>query len=338
MGEVEKKDHYKERPLYYYKIGNGNKVLFLNFGIHGYEDAWSKDGVELTKLSKNLIQTLSNDNAQNGLNDWLVVVVSSSNPDGVLDGWSNNGPGRTQISQSIDLNRSFPTYFTQKYSSRYYSGLSPLEATEAKALANLVDQYSESSAHMALVDVHGWLNKTIGDPSLSKNFDTNFDMQNELISKWANGFLISYAHSKGALVTLLELPMPSSLSSIEKDEYANKIYDSVKSIIINGDGFEITNSNAKVNTDLLNVRITTSTNSDVIGSYNKEDNIKVLGKVGDWYQVNLGNDYGYIYKDYIDILSTDEDNKNIEMQKNNRKFNIKNYYRKFFNKLFIRIF
>lgn len=321
------------RGLYYYKIGNGSKTLFLNFGIHGYEDAWSKDGEELTKLAKDLIQRLSNDNMTNGLNEWQAIVVPSSNPDGVLDGWTNNGPGRTQVSQKIDLNRSFTTYFTPQYSERYYTGSIPLVAPEAKALATLVDQYSVSSNHMALVDIHGWLNQTIGDPSLSKAFNINFNISNQLISKLTNGYLISYAHSKGALVTLLELPMPNNLKSIESNQYANKMYNSVKSIIVNGDGFEVMNVEGNVNTDLLNVRITTSINSNVIETYSRGEKIKILGKVGDWYQVNLDKDYGYVHKDYVGILSDNSNiknnNRNRETQRNYKKFDIRKLWSKF---------
>ena len=297
------------RSLYYYKIGSGDKVLFLNFGIHGYEDAWSKDGEELTKLAKDLIQRLANQNASGGLNGWTVVVVPSSNPDGVLDGWTNNGPGRNQVSQKIDLNRSFPTYFKAQYNSRNYTGSTPLAAPEAKALASLVDQYSSSSSHMDLVDVHGWLNQTIGDPSLGQAFDSNFGISNQLMSTAAQGYLISYAHSKGALVSLLELPMPSSSASIQNNGYANKIYNSVNSIIKNGDGFEKMDAEGQVvNTNSLNIRITTSTNSNIIGSYSSGTKVKILGRIGDWYQVNSSAGYGYVHKNYINILSNNTNN------------------------------
>ena len=299
------------RPLYYYKIGTGKKVLFMNFGIHGYEDAWSKDGEELTKLAKNLTERIAKDNAANGLNGWSVVIVPSANPDGVLDGWTNNGPGRNQVSKKIDLNRSFPTFFTPQYNARNYTGPEPLAAPEAKALANLVSQFSESSSHMSLVDVHGWLNETIGDPSLGKAFDSNFGISNKLMSKAANGYLISYAHSKGALATLLELPMPSSSASIQNNGYANKLYNSVKSIIKNGDGFEIMNAEGQVyNTNSLNIRITTSTNANIIGSYSGGTKIKILGKVGDWYQVKSSAGYGFVHKDYVKILSNNTNNNN----------------------------
>ena len=299
----------KGRPLYYYKIGSGDKVLLLNFGIHGYEDAWSKDGEELTKLAKNLIERVAKDNASSGLNGWTVVIVPTSNPDGVLDGWTNNGPGRTQVSQKIDLNRSFPTFFTPQYSARYYTGSTPLAAPEAKALASLVDQYSSSSSHMALVDVHGWLNQTIGDPSLGQAFDNSFGISNKLMSTSASGYLISYAHSKGALATLLELPMPSSSASIQNNGYANKLYNGVKSIINNGDGFKTMNVQGQVTgTNSLNIRITTSTNSNIIGSYSNGTKINILGKVGNWYHVKSSAGYGYVSADYIKILSNDTSN------------------------------
>ncbi len=252
---------------------------------------------------------VSKDNAANGLNGWSVVIVPSANPDGVLDGWTNNGPGRNQVSKKIDLNRSFPTFFTPQYNSRNYTGPEPLAAPEARALANLVSQFSESSSHMSLVDVHGWLNETIGDPSLGKAFDSNFGISNKLMSKAANGYLISYAHSKGALATLLELPMPSSSVSIQNNGYANKLYNSVKSIIKNGDGFEIMNAEGQVyNTNSLNIRITTSTNANIIGSYSNGTKIKILGKVGDWYQVKSSAGYGFVHKDYVKILSNNTNN------------------------------
>ena len=318
----------KGRPLYYYKIGSGEKVLFLNFGLHGYEDAWSKDGEELTKLAKNLIERVVRDNVSGGLNGWTVVIVPSSNPDGVLDGWTNNGPGRTQVSQKIDLNRCFPTFFTPQYSARYYTGSTPLGAPEAKALASLVDQYSASSSHMALVDVHGWLNQTIGDPSLGKAFNTSFGISNKLMSTSASGYLISYAHSKGALATLLELPMPSNSASIQNNGYANKIYSGVKSIINNGDGFEVMNVEGQVNTSSLNIRITTSTNSNIIGTYSNGTKIKILGKVGDWYQVNSSAGYGYVHKDYVKILN----NENNEELKANLSAFLDSAYKKAFNR------
>ncbi len=300
----------KGRPLYYYKVGSGDKVLLLNFGIHGYEDAWARDGEELTKLAKNLIEKLAKDNAAGGLNGWTVVIVPTSNPDGVLDGWTNNGPGRAQVSQKIDLNRSFPTFFTPQYSARYYTGPTALAAPEAKALASLVDQYSSSSKHMALVDVHGWLNQTIGDPSLGKAFNNSFGISNKLMSTSASGYLISYAHSKGALATLLELPMPSSQASITNNGYANKIYSGVKSIINNGDGFEVMNAEGQVTTNSLNIRITTSTNSNIIGTYKNGAKITILGKVGNWYQVKSSAGYGYVSADYVKILSNNTNSGN----------------------------
>ena len=298
------------RPLYYYKVGSGDKILMVNFGIHGYEDAWARDGEELTKLAKNLIERVAKDNSSGGLNGWTVVIIPTSNPDGVLDGWTNNGPGRAQVSQKIDLNRSFPTFFTAQYSARYYTGSTPLAAPEAKALASLIDQYSGSSSHMALVDVHGWLNQTIGDPSLGQAFDNSFGISNKLMSTSASGYLISYAHSKGALATLLELPMPSSQASITNNGYANKIYSGVKSIVNNGDGFQVMNAEGQVNTSSLNIRITTSANSNIIGTYKNGTKITILGKVGNWYQVKSSAGYGYVSADYVKILNNNTNSGN----------------------------
>lgn len=77
----------KGRPLNAYKIGSGNKVLFAGFAIHGFEDAWNNDGLELVKIGNKLIEDLAQYKRDNGnLHGWTVYVVPCMNPDGVIDG------------------------------------------------------------------------------------------------------------------------------------------------------------------------------------------------------------------------------------------------------------
>ena len=105
--------------------------------------------------------------------------------------------------------------------------------------------------------------------------------------------------------------MPSSSASIQNNGYANKLYNGVKSIINNGDGFKTMNAQGQVTgTNSLNIRITTSTNSNIIGSYSNGTKINILGKVGNWYQVKSSAGYGYVSADYIKILSNDTSNGN----------------------------
>lgn len=43
------------RDLVYYRIGTGNKHLILNFAIHGFEDNWYYDDIELVNLAGSVL-------------------------------------------------------------------------------------------------------------------------------------------------------------------------------------------------------------------------------------------------------------------------------------------
>ena len=114
----------KGRDLEYYRIGHGKKVLFSVFGVHGYEDAWSGDSQELKIIAEKSVNRLRSEYNTKGidLSEWSVYIIPSANPDGRIDGWTNNGPGRTTVTTKNDINRSFPTGFSPFYSARNYTG------------------------------------------------------------------------------------------------------------------------------------------------------------------------------------------------------------------------
>lgn len=221
------------RNLYYYKIGSGKKTLLMNFAIHGYEDAFNRDGEELVKISKGIINRLSKDYDGKGLKDWSIYIIPTANPDGILDGYTKNGPGRCQISEKIDINRSFPKDFSVKNNSRNYTGSKPLIAPEAKALANLVSNLGSKSRDFVVLDVHGWLNETIGDNKIGKYFGNEFGFKNLPLTNNAEGYLINYAKSKGADVSLIELPKPSSKADIANRNFEGKLYKGLINLLKN---------------------------------------------------------------------------------------------------------
>lgn len=116
------------RPLNAYKIGNGSKILFAGFAIHGFEDNWFRDGEALVKIATELVHKFAGYNQTNGMHGWSVYIAQCMNPDGVIQGVTNNGLGRCAVASGIDLNRSFPTGFVVRIDSRYKTGSSPLGA------------------------------------------------------------------------------------------------------------------------------------------------------------------------------------------------------------------
>ncbi|MGL4989602.1 MAG: SH3 domain-containing protein [Sarcina sp.] len=292
------------RPLYYYKIGNGSKTLFANFAIHGYEDSWAQDGYQLSRMAKQLIEKFNQKNKTSGLGDWSVIIIPTSNPDGILDGWTNNGPGRTQVSHKIDLNRSFPTYFKRESGSRNYTGSSPLIAPEAKSLANLVAKTSRESKDMVLLDVHGWLDMTIGDPQIGKYFINNLGLdRNSGYKGTGNGYFVSYGHAQGAEVSLIELPDTKSQSQFDSRDYVGKMYTAMNQVMNNGTGLTMmSKTGVVVNTSNLNIRSGATTEGDRLGSLSQGESVNIVGSINGWYKIHKpGIGYCYVSSDYVKI-------------------------------------
>lgn len=221
------------RNLYYYKIGHGKRTILMNFAIHGYEDAFNKDGYELANMAKGIIKNLAKDYKDLELEDWSIYIIPTSNPDGILDGQSNNGLGRCQISKGIDLNRSFPVDFLVNESKRNNTGEKPLLAPEGRALADLTSKLSKRGKDFIVLDVHGWLNETIGDFSVGKYFDREFGFKNKLPQNAANGYFITYAKSLGAKTSLIELPKPSGKADIKNKDFQGKLYKGLVNLMKN---------------------------------------------------------------------------------------------------------
>ncbi|MGL4990252.1 MAG: M14 family zinc carboxypeptidase [Sarcina sp.] len=222
------------RGLYYYKIGSGSKILLLNFAIHGYEDSWMQDGFTLTQIGESVIKSLSEKQSGSGLNGWSVYVIPSSNPDGLIDGYTNNGPGRTQVSQSIDMNRDFKgPGFKPTSNPRNRTKSTPETAPEVKALANLVTQLKEKSSNLIVIDTHGWLNFTAGNSGVAKYFDSSYGLSNMQPKVYDGGYLVGYARSIGARETLVELPNPGNPAGAASRGYNQKMINAVNNIIKN---------------------------------------------------------------------------------------------------------
>ncbi|MGT2616555.1 M14 family zinc carboxypeptidase [Clostridium perfringens] len=223
----------KGRDLEYYRIGHGKKVLFSVFGVHGYEDAWSGDSQELKIIAEKSVNRLRSEYNTKGidLSEWSVYIIPSANPDGRIDGWTNNGPGRTTVTTKNDINRSFPTGFSPFYSARNYTGPTALGSPEAKALYSFINKTMEGATEKVLLDVHGWENKTIGNPSVARYFDNEFGFRN--INKYPGGFVITYGNAIGAKSVLVEFPVPYSHQDILRRDFSGKFSNGLVNILLN---------------------------------------------------------------------------------------------------------
>ena len=200
--------------LKYYQIGKGSKHLFTTFSIHGFEDSYDKDGTELTYIADEFFNYLKNNMSDELVNEWTIYILPVVNPDGQYDGWTNNGPGRTTVyswapgNQGIDMNRCFPVGYTRAYSQRNYNGTEPLQAYEAQSLRDFI--LSNTGNQNIVIDVHGWLNETIGDNDLGQYYRNELGIS-EHIGTYGNGYLIQWARTiPNTKSMLLELPQVNS--------------------------------------------------------------------------------------------------------------------------------
>ncbi len=202
--------HYLE----YYQIGKGAKHLFLNFSIHGFEDSYSNDGSELTYMANEFWEYLKNNITDELVNEWTIYIIPVSNPDGQYDGWSHSGPGRTTVyswapgNKGIDMNRCFPVGYTRAYSNRNYNGTEPLQAYEAQSLRDLI--LNNTGSQNIVIDIHGWLNETIGDDGIGRYYRNEFGISTH-IGTYGAGYFIQWARSiPNTRSMLLELPQVNS--------------------------------------------------------------------------------------------------------------------------------
>ncbi|MEQ8197511.1 MAG: M14 family zinc carboxypeptidase, partial [Clostridiaceae bacterium] len=215
------------RPLVAHKIGNGTNSLVMVCAVHGYEDNWDKDGIELVNIGHDLISAL----ASSGTNGWSVYVIPCANPDGLSEGYTNNGPGRCTIVGGVDINRDFPVGFTPYGIPRYWTNSTPLSVPESSKLSEFIQGVKNNTfGEMVVIDLHGWQGATIGNPEIGQYFINQFGFGQR--SGYGNGYLIAWANSIGAKAALIELPQNTySHDDVVNNGYSQKLINSVTSLI-----------------------------------------------------------------------------------------------------------
>ena len=193
------------RPLYVtaMEVPNPSKVVLITFGIHGYEDGYARDGQVLVNMG---IATIGYFTAHpEELKTTSLFVVSVANPDGLIDGWTNNGPGRTQVSMGVDVNRDFDYYWVRMTNPRNKT-LAPFSSNEANALKSLVLSIHPTD----VIDVHGWENTTFGSPELCRYFQQSLGIGYKGGLIGVPGYFSSWATMYAQRTALIELANPST--------------------------------------------------------------------------------------------------------------------------------
>lgn len=300
----------KGTALKYYKIGNGENVVFAIFEQHGWEDAWAFDGVQLINIAQSVIQNLSSTGISQ---NWTLYIVPYANPDGITHGFTNNGPGRSTVTTKIDMNRCWPAEFQANYTSRNYTGDTALGAPEAVALKSFIESNIGTNQKI-IIDIHGWLNKTYGNSVLGGYFTSQFGFSHS--ATFGKGYLETWGKSIGALSCLLEYPMPSSSTYITEQNYAGKTANAIRNMLneIGGtaiEGGEETDEQVKVvsSDGNLNVRsgpgtgytkITTLEPGTVVTRIRKG---VAVANGFTWDKIRLSdNTEGYVATDYLEFV------------------------------------
>jgi hypothetical protein len=233
------------RNLTAYQFGNGENVMVLGFAIHGWEDNFSQDGGALVYTAGQLMQLL--DKNMDIVNDygWTIYVLPCMNPDGLIDGYSHNGPGRlttTYLDSSgnlssahgVDLNRSFPTNWTRYTSNRNYNGAQPLASNEAKALSQFVQNVKGSGVNLC-IDAHGWMSQIItsngSSSSLFQIFKSAFPQNTYASCRGGQGYFTAYTTTLGYISCLFEFPDGIySMSQFTSSGYCEKFNNCILSL------------------------------------------------------------------------------------------------------------
>ncbi len=216
--------------LKYYQIGNGNNVMFAVFSVHGFEDSWYRDGAELTYIANQFRDELINKQAnyKDILNNWTIYIIPCANSDGQYYGWDNNGSGRTTLysaapgNRGIDMNRCWSVSFSRRTSNREYNGTEPFQAYEARYLRDFMISRRAALGRTVVVDLHGWLNETIGDNGLGTFYRNQYGMGTH-ISTYGGGYLINWARTlPNTRSVLVELPHVSNHNQVVNNDFAGK--------------------------------------------------------------------------------------------------------------------
>ncbi len=232
------------RELVAWRFGRGENVLLMTFCIHGFEDSFPQDGAAMVYTANRLMEKIP----QWDCAEWSIYIVPCANPDGLINGTTENGAGRCTTSMylangvltdktGVDINRCFPVGWEMLEDPRYFNGSAPLACAEAQSLAGLLESAKGEGMNFC-IDVHGWYQQILTsagmNSALYKVFSANFPECSWADVNKGTGYFSAYAAVLGYEACLFEFPADvTGMDSFAQSGYIEKFIESVK-ILTNG--------------------------------------------------------------------------------------------------------
>ena len=201
--------------------GNGYRITEMTAESTGSGAALflAADGAVLVYTAYRMMDALAENTALLKAGDWTVYVLPCLNPDGLYDGYTNDGPGRcttfsmneagVQTVGGVDMNRCFPTGWEPMTGKRNWNGSAPLACAEAAALAEFVREVRGAGDNIC-IDVHGWYQQTItsdgADGRLFSAFQEAFPDNTWADCRKGAGYFTAYTAELGYDSCLFEFP------------------------------------------------------------------------------------------------------------------------------------
>lgn len=205
----------KGRDLICHRVGReeAERSLMMVFGVHGYEDAFDRDGEVLRRIAQTLLAHYETN--VDALGSFCLYVVPTANPDGLLEGTSKDGFGRCNAN-GIDINRDFSSDWSRQTNSRNRTGRAPFSTAEARAIRDLVTTVQPDYA----MDVHGWCELAFGNGKLAQTFAEPFGF--EVRRLCGGGMVCAWMNTVTRESMMLELPPNPNLNDYVTDT-ANRL-------------------------------------------------------------------------------------------------------------------
>ena len=202
------------RDLVCHRIGkdDAETSILMVFGVHGYEDAFPKDGEVLKRIAQSLIDHY----AANPPDNVCLYIIPSANPDGLIEGKTKDGFGRCNAA-GLDINRDFPIGWKVRTGARNKTGKAPFSTAEARAIRDLVAQISPTYA----IDIHGWIDAAYGTGEMAQVFAEAFGFGVKVPQ--SGGMLCLWLETMTEEAIMIELPPKPNLEGYVEENSARMI-------------------------------------------------------------------------------------------------------------------
>lgn len=136
-----------------------------------------------------------------------------------------------------------------------------------------------------------------------------------------NSYVLGYLYNNQTITIINEVNGWYKIKFREKEAYVSRDYiklvDNSSSNVKYSKG-KVINVNTKVN-----IRSEARTNSTIIDMLKNEETFDIISKIGEWYQIKVGNKYGYIHGNYVSIIASNTNNNIVNNSNNTIATNIK---------------